>query len=52
MTWDPKILQAASVPLESEEPFFLDAWEAEISKLLFGEAGRVEYRLQQQKEKA
>ena len=52
MTRDPNKLKAASVPLESDDPFFWDAWGAKRNRLLFGEASRVEYRLTQQKEKA
>ena len=52
MTRDPNELEAASVPLESDEPFFGDAWVAKRNRLLFGEASRAEYRLTQQKEKA
>ena len=61
MTWDPKKLQIASVPLESNEAFLDDAWGAKISRLLCripGEVGQAEYqltfapcRLSQQKER-
>ena len=52
MKREPNKLKAASVPLESDEPFFWDAWRAKRNSLLFGEARWVEYRLPQQKEKA
>ena len=48
MTWDPEKLQIASIPPESDEPFFEDVWGTPLRKLLCqipGEVGRAEYQL-------
>ena len=42
MTWDPKALQIADVPLESDEPFWEGVWGTKLRRLVCRIPGEVE----------